>query len=72
MSEKTMLKSRLVGKINDRGTSIKELADDLGIHYQTFLNKLNKETDFRLSEIRQMSNELSLSDQEILYVFFLR
>lgn len=67
--EKTLITNRLKGKLVEKGVTLYELSDALGIHYNSLLRKLNV-GEFTLSEIRKIVETLHLSDDELLYIFF--
>lgn len=50
--------------------SKRDLAKKLGISEQGLYNKLNGINEFKASEIRALSDELSLSSQEREEIFF--
>lgn len=52
--------------------SKRDLAKKLGISEQGLYNKLNGISEFKASEIRALSDELSLSSQEREEIFFAR
>lgn len=56
--------------IKDRGFDRKELADMLRLNVQTFNKKVNMKSDFTLIEVKQLSNILKLSKEQIFDVFF--
>lgn len=56
--------------IKDRGFDRKELADMLRLNVQTFNKKVNMKADFTLIEVKQLSNILKLSKEQIFDVFF--
>lgn len=56
--------------IKDRGFDRKELADMLRLNVQTFNKKVNMRADFTLIEVKQLSNILKLSKEQIFDVFF--
>lgn len=56
--------------IKDRGFERKELADMLRLNVQTFNKKVNMKADFTLIEVKQLSNILKLSKEQIFDVFF--
>nr|DAZ69271.1 MAG TPA: Regulatory protein-modification, helix-turn-helix, transcriptional regulato, DNA [Caudoviricetes sp.] len=56
--------------IKDRGFDRKDLADMLKLNVQTFNKKVNMRADFTLIEVKQLSNILKLSKEQIFDVFF--
>lgn len=56
--------------IKDRGFDRKDLADMLKLNVQTFNKKVNMKADFTLIEVKQLSNILKLSKEQIFDVFF--
>lgn len=61
--------------LKERGRSVRWLLEQLkdteaSMSYSTIYKKLRGESEFTLSEIKQLSNILNFSDQEIMSVFF--
>lgn len=62
--------------LKERGRSVRWLLEQLkdteaSMSYSTIYKKLRGESEFTLSEIKQLSNILNFSDQEIMSVFFI-
>lgn len=60
----------LTTKIEAMGRSKSEIAESLGITRQALYNKLNGENEFKSSEIRRLSEILSLTPEERDLIFF--
>lgn len=56
--------------IQDRGIKITSLADKIGISRQSLSQKLNGEREFAQGEILAIKNNLRLSDEEFMLIFF--
>lgn len=56
--------------IKDRGIKITSLADKIGITRQSLSQKLNGEREFTQGEILAIKNNLRLSDEEFMLIFF--
>lgn len=56
--------------ISRKRKTYRSLAKALGISEQALYNKLNGESDFKASEIKVLREELSLTSEEINYIFF--
>lgn len=56
--------------IKDRGIKITSLADKIGITRQSLSQKLNGEREFAQGEILAIKNNLRLSDEEFMLIFF--
>lgn len=55
----------------DRGIkSIPKLAEKIGISKKTLYSRFHGQTDFTNSEIKAIKTALSLSDKEVLSIFF--
>lgn len=52
------------------GITAEDMAQALGINYQTFIRKLRGDGNFSLPQIRKMREVLKLSDAETLEIFF--
>lgn len=50
--------------------NLADLAEALGISYQSISKKVNGHSDFKLGEIQQIKDRYSLSAEEIDYIFF--
>lgn len=60
----------LLSKIEDSGKSKSEIAELLGITRQGLYNKLSGDSEFKSSEIKLLSNFLSLTPEERDIIFF--
>ena len=60
----------LKAKLIEKGVSVIELCDDLGICEATFYRKLSRNGDFSRFEIRQITKRLKLSRAERDTIFF--
>lgn len=60
----------LKAKLIEKGISVIELCDDLGICEATFYRKLSRNGDFSRFEIRQITKRLKLSRAERDTIFF--
>lgn len=56
--------------IQDRGVKVSVLADKIGISRQSLHMKLNGERSFDQGEILALKNNLRLSDEEFMSIFF--
>ena len=65
-------KQRLEKAIEASGIKGKHLASKLGISYHTFSNKMNNLTEFKVSEVLVIEDELRLSEEETRRIFFTR
>lgn len=50
--------------------TIPKLAELIGIDKKTLYSRINGETAFKQNEILKISQELKLSDEQILHIFF--
>jgi plasmid maintenance system antidote protein VapI len=57
-------------KIKTKGDTIKNLAEDLGLHYNTVTLKLNGKLQFTQSEIKFLAKRYELTPEEITVIFF--
>lgn len=62
---------KLKGKIVSENKNYSKCAEKLGISGTSFKNKINGTSEFKLSEIKNLSCFLNMTDKEILE-FFLR
>ncbi len=67
-----MNENLLKAKIIEKGSSIKELSEMLGIAVGTFYRKIssNYTCEFTLKEIKTLSNALALTNKELNSIFF--
>lgn len=63
-------KSRLRETRMMLGDNFKDLAEYMGISYQSLNKKLNGHVDFKRSEIKKIATRYSLDAEEIYYIFF--
>lgn len=56
--------------IKKNNDTVKSLAEDLKVHYNTALNKLNGKIEFNQSEISFIAKRYSLTPEEINRIFF--
>lgn len=61
---------RLVGLVRERGMTLLEFADKIGISESTLHAKLRGESDFKQSEIRAACSVLGIPEAEIPAYFF--
>lgn len=61
--------NKLRGKIVEKGLSIKELAERIGVDRTTMYRKM-KEESFTVREAVLISKELSLTSEEVMAIFF--
>ena len=66
MTDSKKLKAAIV----EQGLTQEKLADKLGIARVTFNNKLNGKTYFTEDELMKMKDELQLSNDRFLLIFF--
>lgn len=57
-------------KIDESGYKLRFIAQQLGITYQGFLKKLNNETEFKVSEVKILTDLLKLTPDEVNKIFF--
>ena len=56
--------------LSDSGYKLTYVANELGITYQGFLNKINNESEFKASEIQTLKELLNLKNKERDKIFF--
>lgn len=61
---------RLKEKIEKSGYKLTFIASRLGLTYQGFLNKMNGETEFKVSEIKNLCELLNIGISEKEAIFF--
>lgn len=66
MFQKNEFKAELVR----RGLTVEQVARHLGIDPASLYRKMNGESDFFRNEIDTLRNQLSLSDDDIMRIFF--
>lgn len=57
-------------KIEQSGYKMGYITEQLGITHQGLLNKLNEESDFKVSEAMILKDLLKLSDEDVSHIFF--
>lgn len=62
--------SKLKGKIVEKGLTLTDVANQIGLTIQSFSKKLNGEVDFKSTEIDNLMNILQISKKEIDIYFF--
>lgn len=56
-------------KIDEAGYKLQFVAEQCGLTYQGFMNKVNNKSDFTASEIMNLRTLLRLSPEEVEYIF---
>ncbi len=59
--------NRLRRKIFEAGMTQTFVAENLGISYQTFFNKLHNKSEFKASEIKQICKILNIADKDAYF-----
>lgn len=54
----------LRGRIAEKGYTQREVAKMIGITYQSFSEKINNKSNFKVSEIIKLCNILDISDKD--------
>jgi len=63
--------NKLRGKIIEKGMTVKEVANKVGMDRSTFYRKLNNEGEtFTIKEVNQIRNVLGLTVDEAVSIFF--
>ena len=62
--------NKLKGLIVERCTTQQAVADSIGIDRSTFYRKMKKGGDFSIEEAKKMKQEIPLTDQEAIEIFF--
>lgn len=57
-------------KIEQSGYKLRFLAEQIGVTYQAFLNKINNRSEFRAKEIQALYELLNLTEEERAEIFF--
>ena len=65
-------KNKLKAKMVEKGYSVEQIAQKLGINSVTVYRKLSGETEFTRNEIAMLKSILSLTIEEIDNIFFAR
>ena len=61
-----MNSSKLQRAIRQKGFTLAEIADKLGITYRSLYNKLNGKTDFTATELQKLLVMLGIIDRELI------
>lgn len=64
------MKYRLREYVDKYNDTLENLAEYLGIAYQTLSRKMNGHVDFTLSELRKIKRRYNLTDEQMGYIFF--
>ena len=64
------MKERILEMLRNKCSSRLELADLLGVSYQSISNKMNGRSDFTRAELESIKNFYHLTPDELCYVFF--
>lgn len=64
-----MRANKLKGKIIEKGLSVEQVADKMGIDKSTFYRKLKDFDTFTLGEMTSIQNILELNEQETCSIF---
>lgn len=62
--------AKLKAKIVEKGMVQEEIAQALGMTIATFNYKVNNKREFKASEIKKLSEHLSLTAEEVNTIFF--
>lgn len=62
--------TKLKAKIVEKGMVQEEIAQALGMTIATFNYKVNNKREFKASEIKKLSEHLSLTAEEVNTIFF--
>ncbi len=65
-----MVNNKLRSRIKELGVTQNDLADILGVTYQTISAKMNGRGQFNQDEIRRLIGVLNIKDEEIKEIFF--
>ena len=63
-------KDEFCGRVRAKGFTLEKIAEYLGINPATLTRKLNGISDFTRNEIEMLRNKLSLSNEDIMLIFF--
>lgn len=66
MTNRRLLKEKIVGS----GILMRHLAEKCGITPQAFSTKINGRSEFSMSEAATLRDELRLTDEEFMAIFF--
>ncbi len=61
---------RLKEKLNEYGTTMGILSKKIGISRHSLYNKVKSKTEFKASEIANISQFLKLTDEDVNLIFF--
>lgn len=64
------LKGKLIGKIVEKGMSVRDVAEQMDMDITTLRRKLKDLNQFKRGEIKEISLILGLTQYEILDIFF--
>lgn len=62
--------NKLKGKITENGYTIKSLATEVGLCETSLRRKINRKSEFTLSESLKIKDKLNLSSNDYLDIFF--
>lgn len=62
--------SKLKGLIVERGTTQQAVAESIGMDRSTFYRKMKRGGDFSIEEAKNIKNEIPLTDDEAIEIFF--
>ena len=65
-----MNRSKLLGKIKEKGYTTRELAFSAGMSLSSMSRKLNGHAEFTRDEINAIVDALELSNEDLLDIFF--
>lgn len=63
-------KELLLGKLVEKGHTLGDLSDHLGINITTLYRKMNSFVEFKRSEIQMIRNYLDLTSEDVDRIFF--
>lgn len=63
-------KKKFHGKVIEKGFTLCEIANKIGVNPATLYRKMSGESDFSRREIQDISMALSLDDGDIMSIFF--
>lgn len=58
------------GQVIEKGFTLDEIANKIGVNPATLYRKMSGESDFSRKEIQDISAVLRLSDEDIMLIFF--
>lgn len=70
--ENEMNTIKLKSKIFERGFTVCNLADEIGINKSTFYRKLNNLEEFTVGQVFLIGKKLNLSADELIEIFLLK